>query len=126
LKQWFLGKGEIEHQLKNCRTSSHPFRCLFLVLLLHTGARGGEMGALKWRDINFNKRRWAVPLRKNRLSMEIALSKKALVVLEQIKLRSGALDMPRTEDSWVFANSRTQLSYTSMHITFLKPEKVWG
>jgi hypothetical protein len=48
------------------------------------------------------------------------ICKKALAVLEQVKLRSEALGLPITQDNWVFANSRTGQPYTSLHITFFK------
>jgi len=50
----------------------------------------------------------------------VVLSKKALAVLEQVKLRSEALGLPITRDSWVFANPRTGQPYTSLHIAFFK------
>ena len=53
-KQRFLDKHEIDQLLKHCRASSHPFLYLVIQLLLHTGARVGEVRTLKWHHINFN------------------------------------------------------------------------
>ena len=64
-KQRFLDKHEIEHLLKHCRTSTHPFLYLIIQLLLHTGARIGEARQIKWRHVDFHKRIWTVPVSKN-------------------------------------------------------------
>ena len=124
--QRFLTLAEIKSLLSACKRSTHPYLHLFVKLLLLTGARKSELRLAKWTSIDEQKGELFVAVSKSGRSRTIVLSKKALAVLEQIRLRSDALGMPITRDSWVFANPRTHLPYTSLHIAFFKARESAG
>ena len=124
--QRFLTLSEIKSLLSACKRSTHPYLHLFVKLLLLTGARKSELRLAKWTSIDEQKGELFVAVSKSGRSRTIVLSKKALAVLEQIRLRSDALGMPITRDSWVFANPRTHLPYTSLHIAFFKARESAG
>jgi integrase len=114
--QRFLTHSEIKSLLIACKRSTHPF----VKLLLLTGARKSELRLAKWTCIDLQKGELFVAVSKSGRSRTVVLSKKALAVLEQVKLRSEALGLPINRDSWVFANPRTGQPYTSLHIAFFK------
>ena len=124
--QRFLSLNENKSLLSACKRSKHPYLHLFVKLLLLTGARKSELRLAKWTSIDEQKGELFVAVSKSGRSRTIVLSKKALDVLEKIKLRSDALGMPITRDSWVFANPRTHLPYTSLHIAFFKARESAG
>ena len=124
--QRFLTLSEIKSLLSACKRSTHPYLHLFVKMLLLTGARKSELRLAKWTSIDEQKGELFVAVSKSGRSRTIVLSKKALAVLEQIRLRSDALGMPITRDSWVFANPRTHLPYTSLHIAFFKARESAG
>ena len=124
--QRFLTLAEIKSLLSACKRSTHPYLHLFVKLLLLTGARKSELRLAKWTSIDEQKGELFVAVSKSGRSRTIVLSKKAIAVLEQIRLRSDALGMPITRDSWVFANPRTHLPYTSLHIAFFKARESAG
>ena len=124
--QRFLTLSEIKSLLSACKRSTHPYLHLFVKLLLLTGARKSELRLAKWTSIDEQKGELFVAVSKSGRSRTIVLSKKALAVLEQIRLRSDPLGMPITRDSWVFANPRTHLPYTSLHIAFFKARESAG
>jgi integrase len=118
--QRFLTLSEIKSLLSACKRSTHPYLHLVVKLLLLTGLRKSELRLAKWTSIDAQKGELFVAVSKSGRSRTIILSQKALSVLEQIRLSSDALGMPITRDSWVFANPRTHLPYTSLHIAFFK------
>ena len=118
--QRFLTHSEIKSLLSACKRSTHPFLHPFVKLLLLTGARKSELRLAKWTCIDLQKGELFVAVSKSGRSRTVVLSKKALAVLEQVKLRSEALGLPINRDSWVFANPRTGQPYTSLHIAFFK------
>ena len=124
--QRFLTLAEIKSLLSACKRSTHPYLHLFVKLLLLTGARKSELRLAKWTSIDEQKGELFVAVSKSGRSRTIVLSKKAIAVLQQIRLRSDALGMPITRDSWVFANPRTHLPYTSLHIAFFKARESAG
>ena len=102
-----LAHSEITSLLSVCKRSTHPFLHSFVKLLLLTGARKSELRRAKWTCIDLQKGELFVAVSKSGRSRTVVLSKKALAALEQMKLRSKALGLPITRDSWVFANPRT-------------------
>ena len=95
------------------------FAFICQIALAHRG-RKSELRLAKWTCIDLQKGELFVAVSKSGRSRTVVLSKKALAVLEQVKLRSEALGLPITRDSWVFANPRTGQPYTSLHIAFFK------
>jgi integrase len=124
--QRFLTRNEISQLLSACKQSTHPYLHLFVKLLLLTGARKSELRLAKWKDIDADKKELFVALSKSGRSRKIMLSAAALVVLDQVKARSDALGLPITRDSWIIANPRTRLPYTSFHIAFFEARKRAG
>ena len=114
-KQRFLDKHEIEHLLKHCRTSPHPFLYLIIQLLLHTGARIGEARQIKWRHVDFNKRIWTVPVSKNGRSRRIVLSDAAIGILNDARAKCERLMLDTSPDCYVFSNPKSGKPYTSFN-----------
>ncbi len=54
-----------------------------LVLLLATGARKGNVYAMRWQDVSFELKKWHVPMSKSGEGYEVNLSPAALKVLER-------------------------------------------
>ena len=113
--QRFLSEPEIERLIKACRANRHPFLYLFVQLLLLTGARKGEARLARWRDIDLHKRVWTVPRSKNGRSRRIMLSAAAVGVLHDVRVRAEQLNLPTTQECYVFTNPRTRTAYHSFY-----------
>lgn len=113
--QRFLSEPEIERLIRACRANRHPFLYLFVQLLLLTGARKGEARLARWRDIDLHKRVWTVPRSKNGRSRRIVLSAAAVGVLFDVRTRAEQLNLPTTQECYVFTNPRTQTAYQSFY-----------
>jgi integrase len=83
--------------------------------LLHTGARVGEVRTLKWRDINFKKRIWTVPVSKNGRSRRIVLSDAAVEILNAARTKSEQLLLDVSDDTYVFRNPKSGRPYRSFY-----------
>jgi len=113
--QRFLSEPEIERLIRACRANRHPFLYLFVQLLLLTGARKGEARLARWRNIDLHKRVWTVPRSKNGRSRRIVLSAAAVGVLFDVRTRAEQLNLPTTQECYVFTNPRTQTAYQSFY-----------
>ena len=124
--QRFLTRNEISQLLSACKQSTHPYLHLFVKLLLLTGARKSELRLAKWKDIDANSSELLIAVSKSGRSRKVILSTHALAVLDQVRVRSEALGLQTTRDSWVFPNPRTKLPYTSFHIAFFESRRRAG
>ena len=106
----FLSIDEQKRLLAACQESSEPRLYPLAVLGLGTGARQGELLALRWRDIDLGQRRVIVQETKNGERRTLALAGPALEVLRELsRVRRIGTDL-------VFVGSRGKHSF---------PEKAW-
>jgi len=90
----------------------------FFLVCLWTGARCGNVMAMSWDQINFDRGSWTIPRTKNGDSQMIALSDAALEVLKE---RHAARD---TNVRWVFPGGNPQNKMpVDNHLT--EPKKAW-
>ena len=114
-KQRFLSSDEIEALFKQCKRSTHPYLYLFVKLLLLTGARKGEALAVRWCDIDFDKRVWTVPRSKNGRSRRIVLNDDAVETVLAAGTVAERFGLVVGGSAPVFQNPRTQGSYQSFY-----------
>lgn len=107
----FLYGDELQRFLKAIPTLENRTMQDFFMMLLATGARKGNVLAMRWADINFRDAIWRVPDSKNGEPYQVALTSVALAILgERRKTELG---------EWVFsANSKTG------HLQ--EPKKPWA
>lgn len=107
----FLYGDELQRFLKAIPLLENQIMQDLFMLLLATGARRGNVMAMRWADINFRDAIWRVPDSKNGEPYQVALTSIALEILgERRKTELG---------EWVFsAQSQTG------HIQ--EPKKVWA
>jgi len=91
----------------------------YIYLSLYTGARKGNVLAMKWEEINFTSLEWRIPKTKNGDSLTIPLSDFATEVLEKRKLENEKLDLQDFQKQWVFPS----LTSKSGHLE--EPKKAW-
>ncbi len=84
-RERFLEKHEIECLLGDCSKSKSAYIYPVVFLALATGARKGELLALKWSDIDFARARLTFRDTKNGESRSIHLSKQSMKCLEMEK-----------------------------------------
>ena len=125
-KQRFLSSEEIEALLRECQRSTHPYLYLFVKLLLLTGARKGEALAVRWCDIDFDKRVWTVPRSKNGRSRRIVLNDDAVSVFLDAGKIAERLGLAVGGSAPVFQNPLTQSPYQSFYAAFHKVRAAAG
>ncbi len=83
-RERFLSGGELKRLFKALAKEPEPFRSFFLLLLL-TGARKGNVQAMRWRDVDLDSRLWRIPNNqsKNRDSLTIVLSPESVGILRR-------------------------------------------
>ena len=86
--------------------SEKPIMAATFRIRLLTAQRGGEVHAMRWKDIDGEW--WTIPseVSKNKLSHRVPLSPQALEVLNEIKEITNSMDekMKRERSEWVFPN----------------------
>jgi integrase len=69
-----LGPGELERLLGACSAKRTPYLAPLILLALETAMRRGELLAMRWGDINWNRNTIRIPVAKNGHSRTIPLS----------------------------------------------------
>lgn len=62
----------------------------YVLISLLTGARRGNVLAMRWRDVSFDRREWRIEETKNGMPQVVVLSPEAMEVLQNRKLRSDS------------------------------------
>jgi integrase len=101
----FLSADERRRLLSACEASTEPRLYSLAVVGLGTGARQGELLALRWRDIDLGTRRVIVEDSKNGERRTLALAGPALEVL------CGLARVRRIDTDLVFAGRRGRTSF---------------
>lgn len=103
-RQRRLEAGEEDALLAACKASRAFYLHSFVVLAIETGMRSGEMLAMRWEHVNFEKRTVFLPDTKNGTPRTVPLSTRAL----------GAIHaLPRSINGWLFSSG-----YLSIHKAF--------
>lgn len=78
-----LSEDELRRVVTACRNESYPFGP-FVLLLLATAQRRGELAEMKWSEINFDNATWEIPSArsKNKRANVVPLTPFALSILE--------------------------------------------
>jgi integrase len=94
-----LSDDDVVRVWRCCEEAGYPFGDLFLLLIV-TGQRLGEVAAMTWQNVDFEKAMWTVPaeIAKNGVANEVPLSLLAVEIIQAIRARWG--DGQR--DGWVF------------------------
>jgi integrase len=79
-----LSDDEVERVVCAARNDGYPFGTIYLVLLL-TGQRRGEVSAMRWSEIDLQRRLWTIPAArsKNGHAHEVPLSGAVIEILQQ-------------------------------------------
>jgi integrase len=86
----FLKPAELRRFNQCLKTETHADLKDFLILAINTGARRSDIFAMRWDDIEWERKTWQVPFPKNDESYTVQLLPAALAVLE--RRRSEAAD----------------------------------
>jgi len=83
-RERFLSADELRRLFKALAKEPEPFRSFFLLLLL-TGARKGNVQAMRWQDIDLERRQWRIPNHqsKNREPLTVVLSPESAEILRR-------------------------------------------
>jgi integrase len=79
---------------------AEPLWCDFFKVLLFTGARCGNVKAMRWADVNLVTATWKIPNTKNQKPLTVALAPQ---VVEILKRRKQLVSV--TSSDWVFPDS---------------------
>ena len=93
-----LSDNEIKALLASAKESAHPHLYVIVLIALTTGARRGEIAALRWKDVDLSTRRAILHETKNDERRTLAIVPQ--VVDELKKLRK----VRRIDDDLIFAN----------------------
>ena len=94
----YLDQAERERLLAVCRVAHWSRLYLLVLMAITTGARRGELLALRWRDLDLDRRIAAVPTSKNGEPRILILVAPVLAEIERIR--------SRRPDDFVFASDR--------------------
>ena len=91
----------------------------YILLSLYTGARKGNVIAVKWEQINFTIFEWHIPKTKNGDPQTIPLIEQAIKLLQKRKSENEKLDLKDFQKEWVFPS----LTSASGHLS--DPKRAW-
>ena len=94
-RERFLHADEMGRFLKSLEVETNETIRDYLYLSLLTGARKSNVLAMKWEDINLNRKEWLIPETKNGDPLRIPLTSKVLEILEKRKQNNNGTQ-------WVF------------------------
>jgi len=89
----------------------------FFLLCLYTGARSGNVLAMRWDELDKDLGTWRIPLTKNGDSQTISLSDAALEILEKRRQKRNLLP-------WVFPGGHKEDQSNYDHLK--EPKKAWS
>ncbi len=83
-RERFLNDKELKRLFRALASEPEPFRSFFLLLLL-TGARKGNVQAMRWQDVDLDSRLWRIPNHqsKNREPLTVVLSPESVEILRR-------------------------------------------
>jgi integrase len=80
-----LSDEEIKRLIRAAQADGYPFGAIYFVLLL-TGQRRGEVSAMRWSELDLQRRLWTIPAArsKNGHAHEVPLSSPVVEILQQV------------------------------------------
>lgn len=90
----FLSEQEIERLLQVLDSWHNKMTVAFILFMLHTGLRRGELFKLQWKDINFDNKAMTLRDPKGKIDQTLPLSDKAVEILKNVPTEF--------ETSWIF------------------------
>ncbi|MFT5703485.1 MAG: integrase [Rickettsiales bacterium] len=115
----FIQNDELPRFFKSLEEEENKISRDYIYLSLYTGARKGNVLAIKWEDINFVSKQWKIPKTKNGESLAIYLPDLAIEILQKRKLENEKLALKDFQKEWVFPSPTS----ASGHLT--DPKKTW-
>ncbi len=108
----FLTPAEAARLIGAVRASENAILFPFVSFLLLTGARKSEALNMRWRDVDFTRCVWTVPLAKSGRARRIPLSPDAIAILRA--LPHAAQGLAGERDAPVFLNAETGLAFRDL------------
>lgn len=87
----------------------------YFYLALYTGVRKSNLLAMRWEEVNLERKEWLIPETKNGEALRIPLADEAVLILEERKLK---IKKSGVQSEWVFPSSAS-----CGH--FVDPKKAW-
>lgn len=115
----FIQPDELPRFFKALEEEENEVAKDYVYISLYTGARKGNVLAMKWEQINFTTKQWRIPDPKNGEPLTVPLSDFAINILERRKIENKRLELTEIQDQWVFPS----LSSSSGHLA--DPKKAW-
>jgi integrase len=122
-KDRFLSPAEADNLLTSVRKSESPFLECIIPFLLLTGSRKGEALTARWEHIDWQARRWYIPLTKTGKPRHVPLSEGAVKVLLWTRAKHEALALV---SAWIFPNPQTMKPYSSIYYAWHHARKRVG
>ena len=122
-KDRFLAREEADALLVSVQQSESPFLQCIIPFLLLTGCRKGEGLKARWEHIDWQARRWFIPLTKTGKPRHVPLSEGVIRVLQWTRARHEVLGIV---SGWIFPNPQTMKPYTSIYYPWHNARKRVG
>lgn len=107
----FLSGEEIQCFLAALEEEPKPLLRAFFLLSLLTGARRGNVTAMRWEEIDESRQAWRIPDTKNGQPVTVPLVPMAMEILGQLRQEA--------ESEWVFPSPRSVTGH------LVEPRKAW-
>ena len=123
-KQRFLSKEEQKNLLKACQNSHWNKLYLLVLMALTTGARKGELLALKWSEIDLNERTASLPTSKNGKPKLLPLTQPVIEELFKYRQNNSSLVFHSTvskehafdpKKAWLSALKVSEIGHIRFH-----------
>ncbi|MFT6259208.1 MAG: integrase [Rickettsiales bacterium] len=115
----FIQPDELPRFFESLNQEENEIARDYIYLSLYTGARQGNVLAMRWEDINLTTKQWRIPKTKNGESLTIPLLDEALEILRIRREENPNLGLKSFQAEWVFPS----LASKSGHLE--EPKKAW-
>lgn len=117
IRKRFLSKDELTRFMAAVESSPQPWRDLFTVLLF-IGYRRSAVAAMRWADVDLDRRTWTVPGERAKNNEPIVLPL-AGAAIDTLKRRAGERKKSKLKSQWVFPGGGVD-----GHVT--RPKGAWA
>lgn len=123
----FLSPIEAQRLEAEVRASESPMLRFIIAFLLLTGARKREALDARWRDIDFDKGIWTIPLSKSGRPRYVPLSDDAMNVLRELQRQAWkTMGLQWDLVEWIFPNPRTRKPFINIFFAWNNARKLAG
>ena len=117
-RETYLTQDQVRILFVALKQSENPALANIIQMLLLTGCRKREVLDAKWKNFNFERKQWVIPVTKNGKPRHIPLSDDVMRFLESLH---------RIDDcEWVFPNEKTGKPYVSIFKSWDTARKLAG